>query len=115
MELLINIYAHFTSHAGHLKGHHVKLYDRDLLSDDFLQEQELRSDGKVHFQIDPAAYRDAELIREMDPDFYMVVLHNGEEIFRTPVANNIKLDKEAYFNAQEGLAVDLGTFLISSS
>ncbi len=115
MELLIHIHAQFIIHNRSTSNYNVQLFDKDVVTDDFLAEQKLKADGKVNFQIDPSAYRDADSLREMDPDFYMVVLKDQEEIFRTPVANNVKLDREAYFNAQEGLAVDLGTFLIDAA
>ena len=113
MQLLIHITARFIIADREGSSFQVKLYDNDLLEDDFLAEQHLKADGVVHFTVNPTEYRTADSPREKKPDFYMVLLKNGTEIFRTPTATNIDLENEGYFDAKDGLELDLGEFLVN--
>ena len=115
-ELLINVYARFLhKHTGDaIWGNHykVKLFDKDLITDDFLGETYLHSEGKVHFRINPSLFRTNDNPLEEKPDLYLLVLKDDVEIFKSPVAPNIKFDKEGNFNFIDGEWIDMGTFLI---
>ena len=115
MELLIHVHAAFTIHNRSNSNYYVRLYDRDFLTDDFLAEEKLNEDGIVHFTINPTSYRTADSFREKRPDFYFTIINEGEEIFRTPVADNIDLNTEADFNTEEGMVIDMGGFVVSGS
>ena len=51
---------------------------------------------------------------EKKPDFFLVVLKDSVEIFRTPVAININFDEDGNFNFTDGEWVDMGTYLIEN-
>lgn len=118
MEFLINVHAQFLhKHSGKaLFGHDysIRLFDQDPISDDFLGETKPDNEGKVQFKIDPALYRSEDSPLEKRPDFYLVVLKDSVEIFRTPVALNVNVDDEGNFNFTDGEWVDLGTFIIDN-
>ena len=111
MELLIHVHAAFTIHNRSNSNYYVRLYDRDFLTDDFLAEEKLNEDGIVHFTINPNSYRSIDSFREKRPDFYFTIINEGAEIFRTPVADNIDLKKETDFNSEEGMMIDMGSFV----
>ena len=116
MELLINVYAVFlhkhSSEPVHGKQYSVRLFDQDPVTDDFLGETTPDASGKVHFKIDPKQWRSEDSLNETTPDFYMVVMCEGQAIFKTPVAIDVRMEADAHFNAAEGEWIDLGTFLI---
>ncbi len=116
MELLINVQAEFLhkKEGGPVHGasYIVRLFDKDPLNDDFLGETTPDHEGRVHFVVHPGDWRKKDLIRENAPDFYITVLQDGTEIFKTPVAVNFNFDTEGNFNAEDGEWIDLGTFLI---
>lgn len=118
MEFLINVHAQFLfKHSGEVvygNGYTVRLFDKDTISDDFLGETTPDKDGKVHFKINPSHFRTEDSLLENKPDFYLVVLKNGIEIFRTPVALNIDLKEDGNFNFSDGEWVDMGKFLIDN-
>ncbi len=116
MELLINVHAQFlhkhTGEAIHGKSYSVRLYDKDLITDDFLGETHPDVNGKIHLVVNPDDYKKNDSPIESKPDFYLVIIKEGKEIFKTPVAKNINFDQEGNFNTTEGEWIDLGTFLI---
>lgn len=115
MELLLHVHARFLRHSGdpvHGNHYHVRLYDQDITEDDFLSEEQPDKEGKVHFTINPAQYKSIDSPGEKKPDLYMVLYHDGKEIFRTPVIQDIDPDTETNFDETEGEWVDMGSFLI---
>lgn len=118
MEFIINVYAMFLhKHSGKAlygNDYTVRLFDKDPISDDFLGETKPDAEGKTQFKVDPSLYRSEDSLFEKRPDFYLVVLKNGSEIFRTPVALNINLEEDGNFNFADGEWVDLGTYLIDN-
>ena len=66
--------------------------------------------GKVHFKIDPKQWRSEDSLNETTPDFYMVVMCEGQAIFKTPVAIDVRMEADAHFNAAEGEWIDPAPF-----
>ena len=118
LEFLINVHAQFlfkhSSDAVYGSDYTVRLFDKDPISDDFLGESTPDKEGKVHFKINPSLYRSEDSPLENKPDFYLIVLKNSNEIFRTPVALNIDLKEDGNFNFTDGEWVDMGRFLIEN-
>ncbi len=118
MELLIHVHARFLHRHSALPlnanggNYKVKLYDKDMISDDLVGEERPDEDGNVKFTIDQKSYRTKDSAFEKRPDFYMVIMDDKNEIFRTPAASNIDYEKTGTFNSTEGETIDLGTFLI---
>ncbi|MBC8045846.1 MAG: hypothetical protein H7Y00_03570 [Fimbriimonadaceae bacterium] len=116
MELLIQVYVKFihkhNAEPVHGGNYSARLYDKDILTDDFLGESKLNSEGKAHFKIDPKQYRTEDSLLETKPDFYITLLKEGLQIFKTPVAQNIDFNIQGNFNSKEGEWIDLGTFVI---
>ncbi len=103
-----------SSDAVYGSDYTVRLFDKDPISDDFLGETTPDKEGKVHFKINPSLYRSEDSPLENKPDFYLIVLKNSNEIFRTPVALNIDLKEDGNFNFTDGEWVDMGTYLIDN-
>lgn len=118
MELLIHVSARFIHNHNSApvfgSQYTARLYDKDIINDDFLGESRPDGEGNVAFTIDPKQYRSEDSMLETKPDFYIVLMDEGRQIFKTPVANNIDLHTMADFNLQEGEKLDLGTFMIGS-
>lgn len=96
--------------SGLLDNYTVRLYDEDILGDDFLGETRLQ-DGIASITITHTSFSDV-LNVEKKPDFYFVVYKNKEQVFKTKVLKSFNLDTVAKLKMGEGAVIDLGTFLI---
>ncbi|HSZ24467.1 MAG TPA: hypothetical protein VK766_02050 [Cytophagaceae bacterium] len=90
----------------------VKLYDKDLLSDDFLGEASPDKEGSVEIKFDLDKIKSADSPLEEFPDLYFKVYKNNHQYFESYVTDNIDTAKEGDFNFSEGKIIDLGTYLI---
>ena len=89
----------------------VRLYDKDIFSDDFLGESSPDKDGLAKFELTKKHFAGFAKLDEK-PDFYFVVYRNKKEIFKSRVMKNLDLSNIEEFRMKEGEVVDLGTFLI---
>ena len=89
----------------------VRLYDKDIFSDDFLGESSPDQDGLAKFELTKQHFAGFAKLDEK-PDFYFVVYRNKREIFKSRVMKNLDLSDIEEFRMKEGEVVDLGTFLI---
>jgi hypothetical protein len=89
----------------------VRLYDKDIFSDDFLGESSPDRDGLAKFELTKKHFAGFAKLDEK-PDFYFVVYRNKKEIFKSRVMKNLDLSDIEEFRMKEGEVVDLGTFLI---
>ncbi len=94
------------------KDYSVRLFDKDFFDDDFLGEARPDEDGRIHISFDPAAFDRRDPIREKSLDFYFVVYHHDQPIFRSKVMEDVNTEAVETFNMGEGDIVDLGSFLI---
>lgn len=90
----------------------VRLYDQDIISDDFLGENSLDANGHAMFPIVESDFNSADSPNEWYPDLYFIVLKDGTEIFKSVVFKDQEIDESDPFPASEGLHFNLGTFLI---
>ena len=89
----------------------VRLYDKDIFSDDFLGQCTPDADGLAKFHLTKKHFAGFANLDEK-PDFYFVVYRNGKEIFKSRVMKNLDFSDIEEFRMKEGQVVDLGTFLV---
>jgi hypothetical protein len=92
----------------------VRLYDKDVFSDDFLGESVPDEEGLAKFLFSPDDFSQPANVDDK-PDFYFVVYKNKQEIFKSKVMSNLDLSNIDEFIMKEGQVIDLGTFLIDTS
>lgn len=92
----------------------VRLYDKDVFSDDFLGETNINEEGIATFNLKREDFS-GPLNLDDKPDFYFVVYKNSKEIFKSKVMADIVLSDLEQFIMKEGKVIDLGTFLIDAS
>ena len=91
----------------------VRLFDNDLLSNDFIGESELDAKGIAKISFHHAAFGDLANL-ETFPDLYFVVFKNGEPIFKSKVIEDVDLEAIEQYKKGEGEVIDLGTYLINA-
>jgi len=91
----------------------VRLFDNDLLSNDFIGESELDAKGIAKISFHHAAFGDLANL-ETFPNLYFVVLKNGEPIFKSKVIEDVDLEAIEQYKKGEGEVIDLGTYLINA-
>ena len=92
----------------------VRLYDRDMIDDDYLGESRLDEEGHIRIAFAHDAFVNDAAFREAKPDFYFVVLKDGKPVFTTKVLEELTIEDLQHFRMGEGEVVDLGTFLITT-
>lgn len=90
----------------------VRLYDKDLVNDDFLGEAVPDADGVARFTFTEKDLRSADSPFERLGDLYFVVRINGSEVYRSPVADDLDPAVDGSFSTKEGHRLDLGTYLV---
>jgi hypothetical protein len=115
MDLLVKITAQLLEKGTRLpitgEGYTVKLYDKDVFSDDFLGEAQPDEEGKIAITFNPSLISSADSPFETEPDFYFVLLRNDTLVFKSKVMEDVNL-KAANFDTKDGLHFDLGSFVI---
>ncbi len=89
----------------------VRLFDKDFFDDDFLGESSLDETGTAHISFTHAAFDDVANLEAM-PDFYFVVLKDGQQIFQSQVMQDVDIAAMEQFRMGTGEVIDLGTFLV---
>ena len=102
------------STSAPVTGHNilVKLYDKDLVSDDFLGEATPDPTGNVTITFDLDKIKSADSPLEEYPDLYFQVYKDGNQYFKSTVAEDLDTNEEGNFNFKDGKVIDLGTFMI---
>lgn len=88
----------------------VRLYDKDVLNDDFLGESDVQ-EGLAKFSITQKDFSSPARLDDK-PDFYFVLLHNEQLVFKSKVMSNLDISDIEQFVMNEGELIDLGTFLV---
>ena len=91
----------------------VRLYDKDIFNDDYLGESVPDEEGVARFIFSKGDFS-RPMNSEGKPDFYFVVYHKVEQIFKSVVMPNLDLSDVEEFIMKEGEVIDLGTFLIDT-
>ena len=91
-----------------------RLYDKDLIKDDFIEVSSLSAEGEVAFTLHTKNIAGWDSPGETKPDLYIVLERFGAEIFRTPVAMNLSVENSGDFDPDKGLHFNLGTYLVDA-
>lgn len=95
------------------KDYIVKIFDKDLLSDDLLGEASLDNDGTIHLltDLDKASSIDTPL--EFKPDVYFVVYYKNKKIFKSKVFYDVDfLEINKVTKKRENLTRFFGEFKV---
>ena len=94
-------------------GHEFRLFEKDLMEDDYLGKSGLDENGTAKVSFKLSSFKDF-LNPEVNPDLYFA-LYNGEAlIFQSKVMRDLDLEGIEKFKMGEGEVVDLGTFLVDA-
>ena len=89
----------------------VRLFDKDILDDDYIGESGLDKSGVAKIKFTHKAFSDLGTLETM-PDLYFSVLKNEQQIFESKVIKEIDVAALEQFKMGEGEVIDLGTFLV---
>jgi hypothetical protein len=90
----------------------VRLYDRDIADDDFLGESRLDASGHIRIAFAHDAFVNDAAFNEARPDFYFMIMKNGQPVYTTKVLEELSIEDLQQFRMGEGDVVDLGSFLV---
>ena len=90
-----------------------RLYEKDLMEDDYLGKSALDENGVAHVSFKSGAFRDF-LNPESNPDLYFALYNDEALIFQSKVVNDVDIEGMKEFVMGEGKVIDLGTFLIEA-
>lgn len=96
------------------KEYIVRLYDKDVVDNDFLGESHLDEEGRIRITFAHDAFVNEAAFHEAKPDFFFVILKNNKIIYTGKVLEDLSLKDLERFKMGEGEWVDLGTFLIDA-
>ncbi|MBX9853379.1 MAG: hypothetical protein K2X86_16660 [Cytophagaceae bacterium] len=92
-------------------GSVVKLYDQDLMEDDFLGECKIGEYGQVEISFNSSDFKSMDSPGEKYPDIYLCIYKYGKLLFKSEVRKNLNFEKEA--ELKEGVYyLNLGVFNI---
>ena len=91
----------------------VRLMDQDPFMDDLLGTAQPDVEGRVEFTVNPKSFRTPDSFAEKLPDLYLEVLDGAEEVYTSPVAENVDYMKAGKFDSTTGASIDMGVFLIN--
>lgn len=89
----------------------VRLFDKDILDDDYIGESGLDENGVARIKFTHKAFSDLGNLETM-PDLYFSVLKDEQQIFESKVIKEIDVVALEQFKMGEGEVIDLGTFLV---
>jgi hypothetical protein len=93
-----------------------RLFDEDRVSDDLLAEAGLDTEGRAAFMFDLSKASSFDSPHEEEPDLYVVLLRDGQEVYRGPVLENVKVLRENPATGfRDGTTVDLGTHVVHAA
>ncbi len=92
----------------------VRLYDKDVVDNDYLGESLLDEEGRIRITFAHDAFVNEAAFHEAKPDFFFVILNKNKIIFTSKVLEDLSLKDLERFKMGEGEWVDLGTFLVDA-
>lgn len=90
-----------------------RLYEKDLMEDDYLGKSPLDEHGVAHVSFKHGDYMDF-LNPEANPDLYFALYKGEALVFQSKVMRDLDLEGLEKFKMGEGEVVDLGTFLVGN-
>ncbi len=95
------------------KEHVVKIYDNDIVSDDFLGEGVPDRTGKIEIKVDLSKSSSPDSPIEKNPDIYFELFNEHGVIYQSPVFRNVNFtSKEESISVDNSEQMDFGTFEI---
>ncbi len=114
-DINIEVKASFKAKGRHAPltgaGYEFRLYEKDLMEDDYLGKSSLDEHGVARVNFKHGAFMDF-LNPEKNPDLYFALYHGEALIFQSKVMHDLDLDGLEKFKMGEGEVIDLGTFLV---
>lgn len=92
-------------------NYEMRLYEKDLMEDDFLGRGQLDQEGVATVSFRHGDYMDF-LNPEVNPDLYFALFRGEALVFQSKVMRDIDLDSLERFKMGAGEVVDLGTYLV---
>ncbi|MCK4761664.1 MAG: hypothetical protein KAW12_05645 [Candidatus Aminicenantes bacterium] len=91
----------------------VRLYDNDVVSDDFLGEGKLNNAGEVHILTDLSKASSFDSPGEKKPDLYFELYNEHGVVYQSKVFANVDfLEEDKVTGKKTGLTKDFGVFEI---
>ena len=114
MEMMIKVIARFvdkkTKKPLSAKDLVARLYDNDVVGDDFVGESGLDENGRAEVVASLSAARSADSPAEKYPDLYFSLLNQNEIIFESKVFKNVDFISKDKTSGEHHSSRDLGTF-----
>lgn len=114
MENLVNIHLQLSTKDGkplNQMSIHVKLFDSDIIKDDYLGNMILDQEGRGTIKITRSDINSFDSPGERFPDIYFEVFKGDELIFKSKIFQNLHIE-ESDHQDNEGIHFDLGSFVI---
>lgn len=93
-----------------------RIYDRDLLSDDFLSESGLSNAGEAEWIFALSSVASADSPQERRPDIYVELARAGHVFFQSPVSVDMDFfEVDAVSGERRGRTRFLGTFAVDDA
>lgn len=92
-------------------GYEMRLFEKDLMEDDYLGRGSLDENGVANISFKQGDYKDF-LNPEINPDLYFALYHDEALIFQSKVMRDLDLNSLEKFKMGQGEVIDLGTFLV---
>ena len=73
-------------------GWRARVFDRDILMDDKLGDVRVDDEGKATFLLPVADIKSLDSPGERTPDLYFRLFHNGKEVFRSEVIEDVDFE-----------------------
>lgn len=116
MEQKITIKARLLNKAGEPianDGTIMKLFDKDILDDDFLGQSKVDGQGEAAISFVPSDFSSKDSPGERKPDIYIAVFKYGKLLYQSAVLHNFDIDRHFILNPEYGQTIDLGALVIS--
>lgn len=94
-------------------GYEFRLFEKDLMEDDYLGKSVLDAQGMAKVAFRHKDYMDF-LNPEVEPDLYFALYKDESLVFQSKVMRDINLQDVEKFSMGQGEVVHLGTFLIDA-
>lgn len=92
-------------------GYEMRLFEKDLMEDDYLGRSILNDEGVAKISFKHGDYMDF-MNPEINPDLYFALYRGEALIFQSKVMRDLDLNILEKFKMGEGEVIDLGTFLV---
>lgn len=89
----------------------VRLFDKDIIANEFLGESGLDGNGYAKISFLPSAFSNIANL-ETFPDLYFALYKNGDLVYKSPVMTDVNLAAFEQYKKGEGEVIDLGTYLL---